>query len=321
MKKFDEMVAKMHSHYVADDYIQIMLAYRDYLLLFGNNDLMYFKNFIASYPSIREGSKNVYLDDERKNNFPYSQIPEHMERVLLFRKLNFVNQILDFEKPYIRINDGFIAKMTAFKDGDEAIVHTKILNGKLCDKRTKRITREELETYLKTGSLEQLDENEYEAKSIFDMNGVLYNSSLGLEQKWIDEEKQRLSRIIKESNMYIDRTKIESQVRIKIELQRAISTLDDILPFVLTQLIMIKFKQNGEIKIDAFGVKYLERGKYEIALADLPVTMESLSMIKSKVELPVIKTIKEPKISRSLNPNVTKEQLQEERAKILVRSK
>lgn len=31
--------------------------------------------------------------------------------------------------------------------------------------------------------------------------------------------------------------------------------------------------------------------------------------------------MKEPKISLSLNPNVTKEQLQEERAKILVRSK
>ena len=313
MKKFDEMVAKMHNHYVADDYIQIMLAYQNYLLLFGNNDLMYFKIFIESHPSIREGSKNVYLEDERKNNFPYSQIPEHIERVLLFRKLNFVNQILDFEKPYIRINDGFITKMTAFKDGDEAVVHTKILNGKLCDKRTKTINREELETYLKTGSLEQLDENDYEDTSIFDMNGKLYNPGLELEQKWIDEEKERLSRIIDESDMYKEST--------KNELQRAISTLDDISPFVLTQKMMIKFKQNGEIKIDAFVVKYLERGKYEIALADLPVTMESLSMIKSKAELPVIKTMKEPKISLSLNPNVTKEQLQEERAKILVRSK
>ena len=313
MKKFDEMVAKMHSHYVADDYIQIMLAYRDYLLLFGNNDLMYFRNFIESHPSISEGSRNVYLDDERKNNFPYSQIPEHIERVLLFRKLNFVNQILDFEKPYIRINDGFITKITAFKDGDEAIVHTKILNGKLCDEKTKTITREELETYLKTGSLEQLNENEYEDTSIFDMNGKLYNPRLELEQKWIDEEKERLSRIIDESDRYKEST--------KNELQRAISTLDDISPFVLTPKIMIKFKQNGEVKIDAFVVKYLERGKYKIALADLPVTMESLSMIKSKAELPVIKTMKEPKISLSLNPNVTKEQLQEERAKILVRSK
>lgn len=313
MKKFDEMVVKMHSHYVADDYIQIMLAYHNYLLLFGNNDLMYFRNFIESHPSISEGSRNVYLDDERKNNFPYSQIPEHIERVLLFRKLNFVNQILDFEKPYIRINDGFITKITAFKDGDEAIVHTKILNGKLCDEKTKTITREELETYLKTGSLEQLDENEYEDTSIFDMNGKLYNPRLELEQKWIDEEKERLSRIIDESDRYKEST--------KNELQRAISTLDDISPFVLTPKIMIKFKQNGEVKIDAFVVKYLERGKYEIALADLPVTMESLSMIKSKAELPVIKTMKEPKISLSLNPNVTKEQLQEERAKILVRSK
>ena len=313
MKRFDEMVVKMHSHYVADDYIQIMLAYHNYLLLFGNNDLMYFRNFIESHPSISEGSRNVYLDDERKNNFPYSQIPEHIERVLLFRKLNFVNQILDFEKPYIRINDGFITKITAFKDGDEAIVHTKILNGKLCDEKTKTITREELETYLKTGSLEQLDENEYEDTSIFDMNGKLYNPRLELEQKWIDEEKERLSRIIDESDRYKEST--------KNELQRAISTLDDISPFVLTPTIMIKFKQNSEVKIDAFVVKYLERGKYEIALADLPVTMESLSMIKSKAELPVIKTMKEPKISLSLNPNVTKEQLQEERAKILVRSK
>lgn len=46
MKKFDEIVQKMHNHYVKDDYIQIMIGYRDYLLLFGNNDLMYFKNFI-----------------------------------------------------------------------------------------------------------------------------------------------------------------------------------------------------------------------------------------------------------------------------------
>ena len=313
MKKFDEIVQKMHSHYVADDYIQIMLGYHDYLLLFGNNDLMYFKNFIESYPSYSEGSRNVYLEDERKNNFPYSQIPEHIERISLFKKLNFVNQILDYEKPYIIINDGFIKKMTAFKDGDEAIVHTKILNGKLYDKKTKTTTRDEIETYLKTGSLEQLDENEYEDTCIFDMNGMLYNPELELEQKWIDAEKKRLSRIITESDGYKEST--------KKELQRAISILDDISPFVLTQKMMIKFKQNGEIKIDAFNIKYLERGKYEIALVDLPVTLESLSMIKSKAELPVIKTLKEPRVSLSLNPNVTKKQLQEESNKILVRSK
>lgn len=310
MKKYDEIVAKMHRHSVKDDYIQIMLAYRNYLLLFGNNDLMYFKNFIEDHPSIAEGSINVYLEDVRRSDFPYSQIPEHIERVL-FRKMNFVNQILDFEKPYIRINDGFITKITAFKDGNEAIIHTKILNGKLCNLRTKIITRKELETYLKTGSLEQFDESQYGYISIFDMNGSLYGPELELEQKYINSEKERLSRIIDESIAYKEST--------KSELQRAIATLDEIEPFVLTQKLMIKFKQNGDIKLDAFVIKYLERGKYEIALADLPVTMESLSMIKSKTELSVIKTMKEPKISLSLNPNVTKKQLQEEKSKIKIK--
>lgn len=316
MKKFDEIVKKSHRHYVNDDYIQIMLGYHDYLLLFGNTDLMYFKNFIESTPSISEGSRNVYLEDERKSNFPYSNIPEHIERVLLFKKLNYVNQILDFEKPYIGIIDGLITKITAFKDGEDAIIQTKILNDELCNQRTKTITREEFETYCKTGSLECLDENEYECTHIFDMNGRLYDSKVVLEKterKWIDEEKERLSRIIDE--VYFNKSST------KYELQRAISTLDEIAPFVLTRNQMIKFKQNGEIKIDAFVVKYLERGKYEITLADVPVTMESLSMIKSKSKLPAIKTMKEPKIRLSLNPDVTKEQLQEEKAKILVRTK
>lgn len=301
MKKYYEMAAKMHNHYVNENYIQIMLGYQDYLLFFGNNNLMYNSNI--------DLATNAYLNDKRKKYFPYSQIPEHIEKVSLFKKMIFVNQIIDFEKPYIRINDGLITKVTAFKDGSDAIVHTKVLNGKISNKKTKTISREELETYLKTGSLVQLDESEYENTCIFDMKGILCDPRLELEQKWIDEEKERLSRIIDENDCYKERT--------KKELQRAISTLDDISSFTLEQKLMIKFKQNGEVKIDAFVAKYLERGKYEIVLKDLPVTMESLSMIKSKAELPVIKTMKEPNIRLSLNPNVTKEQLKREKEKIL----
>lgn len=313
MKEFDETIQKIRSHYVKDDYIQIMLAYRDYLVLYGNKNLMYFKNYIEKKPILVEGNINVYLNDERKEDFPYSQIPEHIERVLLFRKMNFANQILDFEKPYIGINDGLITKMTAYKDGDETLVHTKILNGRLYNHRTKEITREEIENYLKTGSLEQLDEEEFECIGIFDMNGILYNSGLESEQIWIDQEKERLTRIINKNGEYRENT--------KIELQKAIAKLDDIEPFTVTQKAMIKFKENGEIKIDCFVIKYEARGKYKIILANLPITMESLSMLKSKSELPVIKTLKEPRISLLLNPNVTREQLQEEKSKILTRTK
>lgn len=312
MKKYDEFVNKIHSNYVKDDYLQIMLGYQNYLLLFGNNDLMYFKSYNNDVPSfVGKTRRNLYLEDPRRDVFPYSSIPEHVERSFLFRKINFANQILDFEKPYIRIYNGFIIKMTAFKDGDEAIIHSKILS-ELHNQRTKLISREELEKYLKTGALKQIAEEEYESTWLFDTDGRVYHSELESEQSWIDTEKDRLTRIIRESNEYKDST--------KAELLRSISTLDTIEPFyIISKMMMIKFKANGEIKIETFAVKYQEKDKYEIIMADLPVTRESLSNIK--LNLPIIKTSKEPKISLLLNPNVTKEQLQEEKSKILVRKK
>lgn len=313
MKIRDEFANRVSSSYVEDDYLQVMLGYQNNLLLFGNKKLMYFKNYNEEVPSLVEGTKNLYLEDARRNHFPYSSIPEHTRRVLLFRKVNYVNQIFDFEEPYIRIYDGFIAKMTAFKDRDGAVVHTKFLNGKLCDPRTKTITREELENYLKTGSLDHLDEEEYEGTCIFDNNGSVYNSELPSEQNWINSEKARLSKIIIDSDEYKDCT--------KKELLKAISTLDTIEPFyIITRKMMIKFKANGEIKIESFAVKFLKQDKYEIVIADLPVTKESLSMIKSRPELPIMKA-SEPRISLLLNPNVAKEQLQEEKDKVLVRKK
>ena len=68
-----------------------------------------------------------------------------MSYYALFRKFVFANQILDFEKPYIAISDGIIAKITVFKDDEDALVHTKILNGMRCIQKTKIVTSKELE--------------------------------------------------------------------------------------------------------------------------------------------------------------------------------
>lgn len=135
----------------------------------------------------------------------------------------FVNQILDFEKPYIRINDGCINKITVFKDGEDAIVHAKILN-KFNNKRTKTISRKELELYLKTGALEQLDEEKYESITIFDMNGKLYNSELESEQEAIDKRKEKLLGFAEENDNLNE--------SVKSELKGAIFILDEISPFV-----------------------------------------------------------------------------------------
>ena len=92
--------------------------------------------------------------------------------------------------------------------------------------------------------------------------------------------------------------------------------IDHILPFVFVSKVMVKFKQNHDIKIDVFEVKYLGSETYEIRLADLPVTRESLSMIKQNFKRSTLKTMREPKINLSLIHHATKEQL-----KILMRSR
>lgn len=44
MKKYNEIAYKVPNHYIKDNYMQCMLAYRRYLLLFGNKEIKYFKN-------------------------------------------------------------------------------------------------------------------------------------------------------------------------------------------------------------------------------------------------------------------------------------
>ena len=43
---------------------------------------------------------NKYLEDERRKQFPYSNIPTHFSKIK-FKKVIYTNQLLDFEKPYI----------------------------------------------------------------------------------------------------------------------------------------------------------------------------------------------------------------------------
>ena len=302
MTKNDEWAQRIPSWYVQEEYIQIMLTYQNNLLFFGNQNLINWRYLIEA--DIETG--NTYLEDERRKHFPYSSIPEHKEKRFPFMKINFANQILDFEKPYIKVYNRMILQMTAFKDGTNAILHYKTLNEKAYNHRAATITREELELYLKTGFMKELEEEEFESIILFGMDGSIYSTQIESEEDWLEQEKVRLIRKIKSNREYNERT--------KIELQQAITLLEDCAPFRLTTNGMIKFKANGEMKIDYFNINYEQKGKYKIEMVNLPITIESLSRIKSQIS--TIKMSREPIINLRLNPHVTKEQLQEEKAKV-----
>ena len=279
MKSYNESLKKIDSNYVRDNYIKLMLQYKNYLMLYGNKDLMYYNNERGSSYSY----KNAYLSDIRKDVFPDSDVIEYYD-MSLFKRKRCANQILDFNKDYIKVSDGVIYQITPYKAGDDAYIYTKILNGSLCNARTKSVSRMEIANYLQFGSFDgEIDKYAY--TDIIDLDGNIYNKWIDSEDSILDREKEELVRIINSNRTFSN--------SVREELLRGISRLDMVKSFSYPGRIMIKL--NNNIEIEYYSIKYLSKDNYEITLADFPVTKESLAMIKSRLELDNIKTYKMPK--------------------------
>lgn len=305
MKNFNEFLVRVNESYVNDYYLQLMLAYKKFMFLFGNNSVMYYNN-----QSNDDKPINKYLNDDRKTRFPYSSIPEHIEKVSLFNKMIFVNQILDFEKAYISINDGFITKMTTFKDNEGAIVHNKVLCINNLTKNATIVSRTELESYLKTGSLSSKDEKEYiKLYIVSNKYACFLKNELESEQKLISDEKNRL----------IDLIALKFKNDTRRELIKAVLRLDVIEPFVVCEELMVKITPTGDIQLEIFNIKYLGRDRYELSISPIPVTKESLDVIKANAMLPKINLTRNPKINLHLNSNITLEQANKEKKLFLNR--
>lgn len=297
-----EMVSRMHEEYTSDDCVQLMLSYIDYLIFFGNNDLMYFKNYTETEPSLYNGYVNEYLKDKRRKSFPYHNIEEHIDRVF-FNKLTFANQILDYERPYIKVADKIISQVVPYHDSEGSYIHTKILNGEFGKTKCYDITRSEIENYSKIGSFSDKEDKEYQECFIFNLEGSVYGNRIASEEEWINQEKDRLRRVIKNDDRYGPIT--------KFELTNAIDNLDEIAPFDISPRLMLKFKSNGEIDIDLFQIKYVRRGVYKLFISTAKPRMETLSSIKEKLQESKIQKLREPRISYFLNPDIPRNEVKE----------
>ena len=297
MKKYDEMLQEVDNKYVKNNYLQIMLNYKKYLLLIGNKKMMYYNN-TKQQPC--EEYTNSYLNDKRRFEFPFSNIPEHKQRIYL-KKYSSTNQILELDTPYILIIDEHIVKMTAFKSNDKTYIHSKCLT-ESNNNRKKIVNREELEQYLQKGyfkekesisknldyKLESKNNEEYSLVTTIDFDGFLYdNTKLLTQDEIIKERQEKLYDVLKNST--------ESDEVIK-DLQRAISTLDERESFdIISPKLMIKIKNDKEIIMEMFCVKYLSKDKYEVTIEDVPIKQENIISSKTKSYVKTNK-IKEPKI-------------------------
>lgn len=137
----NEIVVKIPSHYVGDDCVQVMFAYRGSMAVINPTGIKYHDQ--VGYENI-----NHYLEDERRKKFPYSNIPMHNGKIL-FRKYKYVNQLLDFDTPYLRLSSQGIYESFAVKDGGEAFLVNRGYLG-VEDERLKYLSRKELEEMFTT---------------------------------------------------------------------------------------------------------------------------------------------------------------------------
>ena len=120
MKNAYTYVSRIPEYYTSDDCVQLMIGYKDYMTMFDKEGVLY-HNSPENVINV-----NKYLSDDRRFNFPYHDIPEHIERRLL-GTYNFTNQLLNYEEPYVSVSGNVIIESMAILDKDVALVVNNIL--------------------------------------------------------------------------------------------------------------------------------------------------------------------------------------------------
>ena len=303
-----EFVQRIKNHYVGDDCLQIMVPHKlnsGFTML--NADGMTYHYKPNSYLFV-----NKYTSDERRNQFPYSQIPYHKSRVG-FRKLEYVNQLLDFNKVYIEIKDGMIIETFAVKDDNEGLVATKLIVPN--QESTKYMNRSEVIELLKSGNV-----------GLFTFDGGCYNKGLNLisEESILEWYKQQLiEKRKKEENYYNDN--VVSSLDLSYVFLKNIEnlTINEVISDILLydDYIIVISSENNEIKrVKAIQIRFMSTDNYKIISYDFPITVYSLEDM-TKLEQTNSRETSEPKFPKGLNKAIDKNDIKQSKQLVLSRKK
>lgn len=150
-------VQKIDKEYVKDDCVQVMIEFKDGLSIQNTST----NETIFNFEKDKTGYINTYLEDERRANFPYGNIPVH-RTIKNLKIYNVVNQILDFDTTY-KVNYIFKGILEPYlpqgyirivKDNDEAF----LLYGK--KENELKMNAEEIKTLVTLGQLKIKKTNE-----------------------------------------------------------------------------------------------------------------------------------------------------------------
>lgn len=278
-------VAKINKRYVGEDCAQIMIPYFTTMTVFDNSEMLFHAK------GINDVEVNRYLYDERRKQFPYHDIPTHYTKKIFQKKMVYVNQIYDFDKPYLIIRSGLPQQYYVSKTNNGAIVIQKTLETKNRDREL--FNTEEMHSFLR----ELVTCNNGEQSYAIDMDGKFLNF-VSREERML--ELNKFLDYLEENNIfykYDGYTLNYGYVPDKSKIPSTMIPTDS--PIFIVNI------NGSEIKIKLVGITSMDKDYFRLNVYDLPInkfTLEQISYLTSEAS----KNLKEPSISRRINKNITK---------------
>lgn len=292
-----EFIQRIPSHYVGNDCIQIMIPHiNDGITVLSSDEMIY------HYKPNSDLFVNKYISDERKGQFPYSQIYTHKSRVR-GKKIEYINQLFDFNKVYIEIADGIIKENYVIKDGTEALLATKCIFPN--QESTKFMNWEEIEELINS-----------ENGGVYSTDGGVYNDLLSSNKLFLDYYKKEIIKRIKAMQRYgngIDKDLTEYFYKSVDKM-----TINDIPEgiILINDAILVSVEENGIKSIKGIIVKFMGANSYMVKFYDFPITIYSLEHMK-QLEQTNSKNTHEPKFPRFLNSKINSEDIKKEKKQVL----
>lgn len=301
MKNAYTYVSRIPEHYTGSDCVQLMIGYKDYITMFNKEGVLY------HYSPEDVINVNKYLSDDRRFNFPYHDIPEHIERRLL-GTYNFTNQLLNYEEPYVSVSGNVIIESMAILDKYEALVVNNVLPIK---RHIITVDRAGLDNLFKK------DDDTY----ILRLDGSAINEDYSFDVADEDDIIRWSKGMLREGFLnYHDlpsygldcsvftKDWVEKNIDSIIE-NINIETVPEVPLEVFGGMAIVKIK-DGIITVRVVSkVLFLGPNKYKVVIMDLPMMDKNISI--DTLRMLNIKNAREPKISRRLNPNVDSELIKE----------
>lgn len=302
-----EYVNRIKKSYVGDDCIQIMKSHpSNSTITILNSDGMIFHYKPNSTLYINE-----YMLDERRKQFPYSQIPTHTSIVRL-KKIEYVNQLFNFNRVYLTIAGNMVIENYVVKDGEEALLATKFILPK--ENFPKYMNRDEVIDLLNSAN-----------GGVFTLDGSHWSTNtdaLVTEERILGWYKEELIRKRNREDTLDTIECLDNELTKYFYNSLDKLTIHDVPSniTILSDTILVSVDNNEIESVKGITLKFIGPNEYKLESYDFPIVSYNIQDMRN-LEQMGSKYISEPKILSILNKNINKSEINKAKKLVLQRNK